>query len=148
MKKFNFPLDRVLNYKAQVEDSLKSEHAQIIKNISDREKEKEMLEGQFAETAKRMEEETGSCKISSFLVYDNFFHGLANQVKHKEQEIDSLRYKEERKRQEVVHARMETASIEKLKERKQQEYQKEVQKDEERMVEEFVSNQNSSARMI
>ena len=39
------------------------------------------------------------------------------QVKEKEQEITGLRRREEHKRLEVIHARMETASIEKLKEK-------------------------------
>ncbi len=143
MKKFSFPLERVLNYKEQVENNLKSEHAQIMKNIVDREHEKEALEEQFCVVAEKREQDTKSCRASSFLLYDMYFQGILTQVEKKEHELDGLRRKEERKRQEVVHARMETASIEKLKEKKHQEYDREAQKVQERQVEEFVSNQSS-----
>lgn len=148
MKKFQFPLDRVLNYKSQVENNLKSEHAQIIKNISDREREKEALESQYSSTAQKREQDTLRCTASAFLVYDHYFQGLLSRVEEKEQEITGLRRREEHKRQEVIHARMETASIEKLKEKKRKEYEKEAQKADEAFVEEFVSNQNSVSHVM
>ena len=148
MKKFQFPLDRVLNYKSQVENNLKSEHAQIIKNISDREREKEALESQYSSTAQKREQDTLRCTASAFLVYDHYFQGLLSRVEEKEQEITGLRRREEHKRLEVIHARMETASIEKLKEKKRKEYEKEAQKADEAFVEEFVSNQNSVSHVM
>ena len=45
-----------------------------------------------------------------------------------------------------MEARKETASIEKLKEKKRAQYDKEVQKDEERFIEEFVSNKSAVER--
>ncbi len=38
MKKFNFPLNTVLNYKDQVLDNLKNEHAQIVDQVVRQEK--------------------------------------------------------------------------------------------------------------
>ena len=43
MKKFNFPLDTVLNYKDQVLENLKTEHAQILAGIAQQEERIEAL---------------------------------------------------------------------------------------------------------
>ena len=52
-----------------------------------------------------------------------------------------LKKQEEEKRQEVIRAKTETASLDKLKEKRKLEYDKNVRKEEERLVEEFVSNE-------
>ena len=54
--------------------------------------------------------------------------------------LKKLRVKEEQKRNEVVEARKEKTSIEKLKEKKLDHYNKEVLRSEELFIEEFVSN--------
>ena len=56
--------------------------------------------------------------------------------------------KEEAKRNEVVEAKKETSSIDKLKEKKRQEYDKVVQKEEEQFIEEFVATQSAMAKLI
>lgn len=46
-----------------------------------------------------------------------------------------------------MEAKKETASIEKLRERKLMEYDKQVQKEEERFIEEFVVTKNALAKI-
>lgn len=149
MKVFDFPLDKVLNYKGQIENNLKGEHAQILKSIVDREKEKEELEEIYSQEAHQRELiiENGF-SAASLQVYDRFFQRIMTEVEQKQDLIDRLRIREENKRREVIRARMETASIEKLREKKLHEYEQAVQKNEEQMIEEFVSNQGSSIKEI
>lgn len=61
--------------------------------------------------------------------------------------LEELRRREERKRDQVVEARKETATIEKLKEHKLEDYRKAEQKDEEQRIEEFVSTTRAMAAM-
>ena len=58
-----------------------------------------------------------------------------------------LRKKEEAKRNEVVEAKKETSSIDKLKEKKLDAYNKEVQKEDERFIEEFVATKRAMAKL-
>lgn len=149
MKVFDFPLDKVLNYKGQIENNLKSEHAQILRSIVDREKEKEELESMYAQKARQREQlMTRQVNTASLQMYDRYFQRIMTEVEEKENVIERLRVREESKRKEVIHARMETASIEKLKEKKLHEYEQLVQKSEEQMIEEFVSNQSSGAGAV
>ena len=52
------------------------------------------------------------------------------------------------KRSEVVEAKKETSSIDKLKEKKFKEYEKAVQKEEEQFIEEFVATKRAMARIM
>ena len=66
------------------------------------------------------------------------------QIKFQNQKIAQIRKLEEKKRQEVVESRKEAAAIEKLKEKKIEQYNKDVKKKEEQFIEEFVSNSMSA----
>ena len=59
--------------------------------------------------------------------------------------LEALREAEEKKREEVVEAKKETSSIEKLKERKLEDYNKAVLKSDEQFIEEFVSSTRANA---
>ena len=59
--------------------------------------------------------------------------------------MEELRKKEDAKRQEVVNAKIDTSSIEKLKEKKLELYNKEVAKSEEVLIDEFVSSARARA---
>ena len=65
----------------------------------------------------------------------------------KKEQLKELRKKEEDKRNEVVEAKKETSSIDKLKEKKLDAYNKEVQKEDERFIEEFVATKRAMARL-
>ena len=56
------------------------------------------------------------------------------------QRIKALKVKEEKKRKELIAAKTDTTSLDKLKEKKLEEYNKEVQKEQEQLVEEFVNH--------
>ena len=60
-------------------------------------------------------------------------------------QLEELRKKEEAKRQEVVDAKIDTSSIEKLKEKKLEAYHKEEAKSEELFIEEFISSTRAHA---
>ena len=59
--------------------------------------------------------------------------------------LEELRAQEEAKREQVVEAKKETSSIEKLKEKKLEAYHKEEAKSEELFIEEFVSSTRAHA---
>ena len=61
--------------------------------------------------------------------------------------LEELRRQEEAKRLEVVAAKQDTSSIEKLKEKKLDSYNKAVQKSEEAMIDEFVSTTRAMAAL-
>lgn len=149
MKKFFFALDTVLSYKEQVLDGLKAEHARILAKVRECERAIEELEQLHCEcTAKFREEKMNGIKISEIHTYENYLEALGLKIRQKYEQLEKLQKREEAKRNEVVEAKKETSSIDKLKEKKRWEYDKEVQKQEEQFIEEFVATRNAMAKLM
>ena len=146
MKKFKFSLDSVLSYKEQVLEALQGEHAVIMAEVREQE---EVLESVwreyrdcYAEYSRRKAE---GMTITDALVYQNGLRVLERDIQRETDKLEELRKKEEAKRQEVVDAKIDTSSIEKLKEKKLELYNKEVAKSEEVLIDEFVSSARARA---
>ena len=141
MKKFKFSLDSVLSYKEQVLEALQGEHAAILAQVREQE---EVLEAAWqdyrdcdAEYSRRKAE---GITITDAMVYQNGLRVLERNIQRETDKLEELRKKEDAKRQEVVDAKIDTSSIEKLKEKKLDLYNKEVAKSEEVLIDEFVSS--------
>ena len=72
---------------------------------------------------------------------------LAAEIERYTSKLEELRSREEKKRQQVVDAKIDTSSIEKLKEKKLDLYNKEVAKSEEVLIDEFVSSARARANI-
>ena len=147
MKKFYFALDTVLNYKEQVLENLQTEHAQIIAERVECERGIEALEQEQQECMAELEEKKSfGISITDMQTYDRFLTSLRKKIERERERLAEILQREERKREQVVEARKETASITKLKDKKRAQYDKEVQKADEQFIDEFVSNKRAVAR--
>lgn len=140
MKKFKFPLDTVLSYKQQVLDALRGEHAAILAEVRTQEDWVEHLWQQYRAYSEeyRQRTETGLL-VTEALMYQTGLRSIELEIQRETEKLDALRAKEEEKRAQVVEAKKDTSSIEKLREKKLDAYQKEAAKSEEIFIEEFVS---------
>ncbi|MTK08052.1 flagellar FliJ protein [Lacrimispora xylanisolvens] len=141
MKKFNFPLNTVLNYKDQVLENLKTEHSKILADIAQQERRIEELMEKSQSAAVRYREDT-QCGVTVNIMreYERYITFIQQRIVAEQGVLLKLKKKEEQKRAEVIEAKKEKASIDKLKEKKLDQYNKEVLKSEELFIEEFVSN--------
>ena len=146
MKKFKFSLDSVLSYKEQVLESLQGEHAVIMAEVREQEA---VLEAAWQEyrdcDAEYSQRKAEGIAITDAMVYQNGLRVLERNIQRETDKLKELRRKEEAKRQEVVDAKIDTSSIEKLKEKKLDAYRKSVQKAEEAAIDEFVMTQRAMA---
>ena len=146
MKKFKFSLDSVLSYKQQVLDALQGEHAVILARLREQE---EMLEAVWRDYRSCDDEyrqrKTEGMTITDALMYQNGLRALEQEIQRETEKLEVLQKQEEKKRQEVVDAKIDTSSIEKLKEKKLDLYNKEVAKSEEVLIDEFVSSARARA---
>lgn len=148
MKKFFFPLDTVLRYKEQVLDSLKGEHARILAKVRECEHAIDELEYQHQQcTIEFQNHKMTGMKINEIHTYENYLDSLRIKILKKRELLARLQEQEEAKRNEVVEAKKETSSIDKLKEKKRFEYEKAVQKQDELLIEEFVTTRDAMARL-
>lgn len=148
MKKFYFALDTVLNYKEQVLENLQGEHARIIAERMECERGIEALEQEQQDWIEELErKKLQGLSIIDMQTYDRFLTSLRKKIERERERLAEILIREERKREEVVEARKETASITKLKEKKRVQYDKEVQKADEQFIDEFVSNKRAVDRV-
>lgn len=140
MKKFKFSLDTVLSYKQQVLDVLKGEHAAALAQVRDQEQVLEELWGQY----RACNEEYRLRKAEGMTIIDATFYqsglrALEQDIQRETEKLEQLRAQEEAKRNEMIEAKVDTSSLEKLKGKKLDLYQKAVEKDEEKLIDEFIS---------
>lgn len=140
MKKFKFSLDTVLAYKQQVLESLEGEHAAAMARVREQE---DLLDGIWKDYRDcdgeyRVRKAEGMT-ITEATFYQSGLRALELRIQRETVRLEELRREEEAKREEMIEAKKDTSSLEKLKGKKLELYQKTVQKDEERLIDEFVS---------
>lgn len=139
MKRFRYSLDTVLNYKTQVLDGLKKEHADMLKRVNDKKEEIRQLNGELKEFEGSFDEtKSAGAPIETYLLYGMCIDRKVEQIEQEKERLVLLKKKEEKKKNEVIEAKVDTSKFEKLKDRRLQEYRVAEQKEEEAFVEEFV----------
>lgn len=140
MKKFRFSLETVLEYKQQVLETLQTEHGAILARVREQEKHIEELEAAYRalshEFNRRKEE---GLTILDAIKYEQYLRSSERQIEEAYEHLRQLQKQAEKKRAEVVEAKKETSSIEKLREKKLEGYNKAIQKSEEALIDEFVT---------
>ena len=139
MKKFRFSLETVLDYKQQVLDSLQAEHGAILARVKRQEELIERMEADYRALAGEFNQRKAEgISILDAMKYEQYLRSSERELEEAYSHLAKLQKQEEEKRSEVVDAKKETSSIEKLKEKKLEIYNKAVQKSEENMIDEFV----------
>ena len=72
-------------------------------------------------------------------MYQNGLRAAEREIQRETARLEELQAEEEKRREKVVEAKKDTSSIEKLKEKKLEAYNKAVQKSEEKLIDEFVT---------
>ena len=137
-----------MDYKNQALDALRAEHGAILAQVRAQERVIADLEAEHREadedfTQRKLE----GINVLDALSFEQYLRALERKLQVEYYKLEELRRREERKRDQVVEARKETATIEKLKEHKLESYRKAEQKDEEQRIEEFVSTTRAMAAM-
>ena len=141
MKRFKYRLDTVLDYKIQVLDNLKSEHAVIMQSVNKKEEQITGLTRELIGYEAGFDElkETGAT-IENFRLFDLCIGRMEEMIDTEKEHLKVLQKQEDAKKKEVIEAKVDTSRYEKLKDKKYIEYQKAVAKAEEAFIEEFVSH--------
>ena len=139
MKRFRFSLETVMEYKQQVLDALRTEHGAILAQVKRQEDLIERMEADYRALAGEFNQRKAEgIGILDAMKYEQYLRAMERQLEEACERLAQLRQQEEAKRSEVVEAKKETSSIEKLREKKLEVYKKAVQKSEEDLIDEFV----------
>ena len=140
MKKFQYRLEGVLNYKNQVLDNLKSQQAEIAGRVIKKQQEVQNLKEEmlaYHDDFNQIKEKGDTSQ--SFRLYDLCICSIKQDLDREQERLRKLKREEEAKKKEVISAKIDTSRYEKLREKKLREYHKAALKAEETAVEEFVS---------
>lgn len=142
MKKFKFPLQKVLDLRVGIENDEKNKLALMYAQLNELLKEKDELRKTFEETARRQRKAfKEGVSVSSLQYYPGYFKRLEQQAKELEERIENVQEQIKEQIQRVLKASQDKEVLAKLKEKRLDEYEKELSKANERFIDEFVSYQ-------
>lgn len=151
MKRFKFKLEAVLTERKRVEDvrlrewTLTKRFLQaLLEDLSDLEKGLEDGIARVTELNKLSEES----HIGMYAALEAFISGQKTRIIWKSQEIQKATKLSERARVEYIKMRQKREALEKLKERKNQDYRKEVRKSEFRQIDDIYIMNGAARRKL
>lgn len=143
MKKFNFSLQKVLEIKEQLLKNLKIELGNLNHECRNIEIDIKNLHDKFKNMDNEYVEKSYKCiSTGEIQYYKMLMESILKQIEDKEEEREILLNKIAAKRQEIIDLNIEISSLEKLKEKEMEKYNKDSMKKEEIFIEEFVSNKS------
>ena len=148
MKKFKFALDTVLSYKEQVLGVLQGEHAEAVARVRAQEELLEKLWREYRDCNEDYRDRAlEGMPVTEALMYQSALRAAELEIQRETKRLEELEAEAEKRREAMVEAKKETSSIEKLKEKKLDLYNKEVAKSEEVLIDEFVSSARARANI-
>ncbi len=143
MKKFRFTLQKVLEIKEQILENLKIELSSLNNDLRNINESINKLKLYFSETDNEFVDKSSiSISVGELAYYKMLMSGILKQIENKEEARLIVLRKIEAKRQEIISMNMEISSLEKLKEKELEKYNKAFARSEEIFIEEFVSNKS------
>lgn len=147
MKKFQFGLDHVLEYKQQVLDALEVEHGTLAARVRRQEAVLDDARRRYVRTNEEYrEKKTMGMRVAEVMSYETGLQVLEREILREEENLQSILRQAEEKRREMVAAKQDTSSIEKLREKKLELYNREAQKSQERWIDDLVCARGAGQR--
>ncbi|MVB09737.1 hypothetical protein CAFE_04020 [Caprobacter fermentans] len=146
MKKFVFSLENVLRYKKELLDMLKNEMAQLQMKIRELEEEITRVKREYSDLNRTLtlQMKTGvePCGIA---VYKRYFVELDRRTRMLESQRTAAQRAAAAKQEEIVHMKSDISGLEKLKDSQLKDYEAQGRKEQELLVEEFVSRKKDAS---
>lgn len=140
MKKFQFHLGKLLSYKDQNLENEMMILGGLNKQLAEEQEKMSALADQKKKCTENYEKEmTVSITPTACQVYLHYMSFLKEQIKIVEQRIEAITTRIDLQIEVVKNLKLETRSLEIVKENRYDEYKKEVVKETEKQMEEFIS---------
>ena len=140
MKKFNFKLQPVLKYRDHLENIAKQEYVQSQMDVIACEEQIKQIEKQYQIMANSVEHETRKgISAQLFRQYNDYLEALENDIELKRKEHDQLKKVLAVKQQTLTKKSVEKKVIERLKQKKREEYIQEFMAEEQKRADDMTS---------
>jgi len=139
LKQFKFSLETVHGYKQQLLDAARNEYAEVLARVAEQEKILDAVWERYRSyNSEFCERKAVGLPLQEAVLYESGLRVLEIRIQEETEALEKLRVEEDQKREQVLEARKETATLEKLRDKKYAAYQKAVQKSEEAFIDELV----------
>ena len=140
MKKFQFGLDRVLDYRQRILEGRQNEYATATRRVQEQQARLDAVQERYQSLNNRFREEAATgITIADAMSYENGLRVLEREIARETQPLQRLEQEAKEKRQRMLQAYLDATVLERLKEKQRDAYEKEVQKRDEQFIEELVS---------
>ena len=146
MKRFQFNLDSVLNYRRQVLDGCQGEYAHERDQVRQQEARKADAEERYAKHNQEFRDAASAgITAADALTYEGGLRLLEQEIAREIRLLEDYRRAAEEKREQMMRAHIDKAALEHLREKKWQDYNRSVQKSDELFIDELVSSSRRAA---
>ena len=140
MKRFSFRLQPVLKYRTYLEQLAQQEMVKAFIEVAESEKKLKQLRLDFFKGADDLEKETvKGISAASFRQFNDFLDSLENDINGEEKNLTQLKQKADEKQRALTQKSVDRKIIERLKERKKNDYRGDVLHEEQTMADEVSS---------
>ncbi len=140
MKRFRFALDGVLDYRQQVLEGRQNEYAKALRQVREQQERVDEAKQRYSQTNCLFRERAAEgIAIADALGFENSLRALEQEIAREVKILQERESQAEKHRALVLQAHMDASILERLKEKQQTAYQKEVQKQDERFIDELIS---------
>jgi len=149
VKKFCFSLDTVLDYRRQIQDSIQVELGALAAEVRRQEAALEAAREKYGKiNGEYREKKADGMRIAELRAYETALQVEEAVCVREAGKLNALRRQEEAKRRELVIAKQDASSVEKLREKKFLAYTKEQEKSEEQFIDDLVCARSGFARSV
>lgn len=144
MTSYNFRLEKLLNYKETIEGFKKTEYGQVHQRLN--EEEGRLLDYNLYKENLLKDKEglIRKTNIGNLKLFNNYLKDISKNIENQEQLVEETKEELEKVKKELLIARQEKKSFEKLKEKDYEEYLEESKKKEEKIIDEIVTFNNKT----
>lgn len=140
MKKFQFGLDSVLGYRQQVLEGRQNEYARTLQNVARQQDRVDDAQARYQDLNRRFREEAAQgITASDAMGFEMGLQVLEMEITRETNRLQELQAEAEQQRAKVLQAHQDAAILERLKEKQKDAYRKELQKQDERFIDELIS---------
>lgn len=143
---YNFKLEKVLNYKENIESVKKGEYGEVSSKLKNAENKLSKYQNNKANLIDEKNSINTNTNIGNLKIYGEYIKSINKDIKKQEELVFNINKELKKTQEELMEAMQEKKTLEKLKEKDYDEFVKEANKDEEKIVDALNSFNSSKQK--
>lgn len=143
---YNFKLEKVLNYKENIENVKKGEYGEVSNKLKQAENKLMKYQNNKQIIISEKNNMKSNTSIGNLKMYNDYLKVISDDIKKQEKQISQINIELTQSKEELMEAMQEKKTLEKLKEKSYDEFIKESNKEEEKLIDALNSFKSSTQK--